>query len=82
MVRGPVDATRGNRHGSRKDHLMISAKDLPITDEQEDMEEAYERVRVESLSPELQALVAEHHWNALQAAPSYTQRALAEEPTA
>jgi len=45
-----------------------------ITDEQEDLEEAYERICIDSLSDELQSCVAEHHWNALQATLSFVER--------
>jgi hypothetical protein len=52
---------------------MSNINTLPITDEQEDLEEAYERTRIDSLPLELQSCVAEHHWNALQATRSYVE---------
>lgn len=49
-----------------------------ITDEQETLDELYERLRIEGLPEAQQALVGEHHWNMLQATPSYVeQQALA-----
>jgi RNA polymerase primary sigma factor len=45
-----------------------------ITDEQETLEEMYERLRIEGLPEELHALVGEHHWNLLQFAPSYVEQ--------
>jgi hypothetical protein len=45
-----------------------------LTDEQEDLDELYERLRIEGLPQDLQALVGEHHWNMLQATPSYVEQ--------
>jgi hypothetical protein len=45
-----------------------------ITDEQEDLDELYERLRIEGLPQDLQALVGEHHWNMLQATPSSVEQ--------
>jgi hypothetical protein len=45
-----------------------------LTDEQEDLDERYERLRVGGLPEELQALVGEHHWNMLQAMPSSVEQ--------
>ena len=45
-----------------------------ITEEQEDLEEAYERTRIDGLPDNLKALVGEHHWNMLEHTPSYVEQ--------
>lgn len=52
----------------------MKIESIRITDEQEDIEEMYERIRIEALPEELQRLVALHHWNALQSVPSYLEQ--------
>ena len=46
---------------------------LSITDEQEDLEEIRERARIDALPEQFQHFVAEHHWQMLQATPSYVE---------
>ena len=45
-----------------------------ITEESETLEEAYESLRIESLSPELQRLVYLHALDQFEAVPSYLEQ--------
>jgi hypothetical protein len=46
----------------------------PITEEPETLDEAYERLRIDSLTPQQQRLVYRHHLDQLQAVPSYVEQ--------
>jgi hypothetical protein len=54
----------------RKESLM----ERPITEEPETLEEAYERVRIESLSEQEQYLLYLHVLDQFEAVPSYVEQ--------
>lgn len=53
--------------------MLNNTRHVQMTDEQETLDEMYERIRIEALPEEQQRLVALHKWNALQATSSYLE---------